>query len=106
MLVPSEPFSDFPHTAPMVIDMGTGFHLRPEGRGFLLAWNDPEETPGYNTDFERSFIEKILNHAADRVPAVENLPINPKRACAGLYDVTPDEHRVLVRGAGVPGLFL
>src|SRR5215470_343429 len=74
MLVPSEPFDDFPHESPMVIDMSNGFHFRPEGRGFLLAWNDPEETPGYKTDFEPSFIEKILIHAANRVPAFENLP--------------------------------
>jgi sarcosine oxidase subunit beta len=106
MLVPSEPFSDFPHTSPMVIDMSTGFHFRPEGRGFLLAWNDPEETPGYKTEFEPSFIEKILMHAADRVPAFENLPINPKRAWAGLYEMTPDHHCVLGPVAAVPGFFL
>ena len=106
MLVPSEPFSAFPHTSPMVIDMSTGFHFRPEGRGFLLAWNDPEETPGYKTDFEPSFIEKILMHAADRVPAFENLPINPKRAWAGLYEMTPDHHCVLGPVAAVPGFFL
>jgi sarcosine oxidase subunit beta len=46
MLVPSEPFDRFPHSSPMVIDMSNGFHFRPEGRGFLMAWNDPEETPG------------------------------------------------------------
>jgi len=106
MLVPSEPFSDFPHTSPMVIDMSTGFHFRPEGRGFLLAWNDPEETPGYKTDFEPSFIEKILMHAANRVPAFENLPINPKRAWAGLYEMTPDHHCILGPVADVPGFFL
>jgi sarcosine oxidase subunit beta len=106
MLVPSEPFSDFPHPSPMVIDMSTGFHFRPEGRGFLLAWNDPEETPGYKTDFEPSFIEKILIHAADRVPAFENLPINPKRAWAGLYEMTPDHHCVLGPVEAVPGFFL
>jgi sarcosine oxidase subunit beta len=106
MLVPSEPFSDFPHSSPMVIDMSTGFHFRPEGRGFLLAWNDPEETPGYKTDFEPSFIEKILIHAADRVPAFENLPINPKRAWAGLYEMTPDHHCILGPVAAVPGFFL
>ena len=106
MLVPSEPFDAFPHTSPMVIDMSTGFHFRPEGRGFLLAWNDPEETPGYKTDFEPSFIEKILMHAADRVPAFENLPVNPKRAWAGLYEMTPDHHCVLGPVAAVPGLFL
>jgi sarcosine oxidase subunit beta len=106
MLVPSEPFSDFPHSSPMVIDMSTGFHFRPEGRGFLLAWNDPEETPGYKTDFEASFIEKILMHAADRVPAFENLPVNPKRAWAGLYEMTPDHHCILGPLADVPGFFL
>jgi sarcosine oxidase, subunit beta len=106
MLVHSEPFSDFPHSSPMVIDMSTGFHFRPEGRGFLLAWNDPEETPGYKTDFEPSFVEKILMHAADRVPAFENLPINPKRAWAGLYEMTPDHHCILGPVADVPGFFL
>jgi sarcosine oxidase, subunit beta len=106
MLVPSEPFSDFPHTSPMVIDMSNGFHFRPEGRGFLLAWNDPEETPGYKFDFEPSFIEKILIHAASRVPAFENLPVNPKRAWAGLYEMTPDHHCVLGPVAAVPGFFL
>jgi sarcosine oxidase subunit beta len=106
MLVPSEPFSDFPHSSPMVIDMSTGFHFRPEGRGFLLAWNDPEETPGYKTNFEPAFIEKILHHAADRVPVFENLPINPRRAWAGLYEMTPDHHCILGPVAGVPGFYL
>jgi sarcosine oxidase, subunit beta len=106
MLVPSEPFDEFPHSSPMVIDMSTGFHFRPEGRGFLLAWNDPEETPGYKTEFEPSFIEKILIHAADRVPAFENLPVNPKRAWAGLYEMTPDHHCILGPVAAVPGFFL
>jgi glycine/D-amino acid oxidase-like deaminating enzyme len=106
MLVPSEPFDSFPHTSPMVIDMSTGFHFRPEGRGFLLAWNDPEETPGYKTEFEPSFIEKILMRAADRVPAFENLPVNPKRAWAGLYEMTPDHHCILGPVGDVPGFFL
>jgi len=106
MLVPSEPFEEFPHSSPMVIDMSTGFHFRPEGRGFLLAWNDPEETTGFKTDFENSFIEKILTRAADRVPAFETLPINPKRAWAGLYEMTPDHHSILGPVDSVPGFFL
>ena len=67
MLVPTEPFDQFPHTAPMIVDMSNGFHFRPEALGFLLAWNDPEETPGYKMDFEPEFIEKILTRAAARV---------------------------------------
>ena len=105
MLVPTEPFDQFPHTAPMIIDMSNGFHFRPESRGFLLAWNDPEETPGYKTDFEPSFIEKILTRAADRVPAFENLAVNPKRAWAGLYEMTPDHHPILGESPEVPGFF-
>ncbi|HSM86137.1 MAG TPA: FAD-dependent oxidoreductase [Candidatus Limnocylindrales bacterium] len=106
MLVPSEPFDDFPHSSPMVIDMSNGFHFRPEGRGFLLAWNDPDETPGFKTDFEPSFIEKILIRAANRVPAFENLPVNPKRAWAGLYEMSPDHHAILGPVDEVPGFYL
>jgi sarcosine oxidase subunit beta len=106
MLVPTEPFDQFPHTAPMIIDMSNGFHFRPEALGFLLAWNDPEETPGYKTEFEPSFIEKILTRAASRVPVFESLPVNPKRAWAGLYEMTPDHHPILGEVPGVPGFFL
>jgi sarcosine oxidase subunit beta len=106
MLVPSEPFDEFPHSSPMVIDMTNGFHFRPEGRGFLMAWNDPEETPGFKTDFENSFIEKVLTRAADRVPVFENLAVNPKRAWAGLYEMTPDHHAILGPVENVPGFFL
>jgi sarcosine oxidase, subunit beta len=106
MLVPTEPFDQFPHSAPMIIDMSNGFHFRPEALGFLLAWNDPEETLGYKTDFDPAFIEKILIRAADRVPAFENLAVNPKRAWAGLYEMTPDHHPILGEVPGVPGFFL
>jgi len=106
MLVPTEPFDQFPHSAPMIIDMSTGFHFRPEGLGFLLAWNDPEETTGYKLDFEPAFIEKILTRAANRVPIFENLAVNPKRAWAGLYEMTPDHHPILGDAPGVPGFFL
>ncbi len=105
MLVPTEPFEQFPHTAPMIVDMSNGFHFRPESRGFLLAWNDPEETPGYKTDFDAGFIEKILTRAADRVPVFENLAVNPQRAWAGLYEMTPDHHPILGESAEVPGFF-
>jgi sarcosine oxidase, subunit beta len=105
MLVPSEPFDQFPHTAPMIIDMSNGFHFRPQARGFLLAWNDPEETSGYKTDFDPNFVEKILTRAADRVPCFADLPVNPKRAWAGLYEMTPDHHPILGEAPDLPGLF-
>jgi sarcosine oxidase subunit beta len=107
MLIPTEPFADFPHSSPMIIDMSNGFHFRPEALGFLLAWNDPEEnTFGYNTDFDAGFIEKVLTRAADRVPCFENLAVNPKRCWAGLYEMTPDHHAILGPVPEAPGFFL
>lgn len=106
MLVPTEPFSEFPHTAPMIIDMSNGFHFRPESLGFLLAWNEPGERVGFDTDFEPEFIEKILTHAARRVPCFENLAVNPKKAWAGLYEVTPDHHCILGSVETLNGFFL
>ena len=109
MLVPTEPFDQFPHSAPMIIDMSNGFHFRPEARGFLLAWNDPEEVPPspptYKTDFDPAFLEKILTRAAARVPVFENLAVNPRRAWAGLYEMTPDHHPILGEVPEVPGFF-
>jgi len=89
----------------MVIDMSTGFHFRPEGVGLLMAWNDPEETPGFKTAFDPAFIEKILVHAVNRVPCFEDLQVNPRRAWAGLYAMSPDHHAIIGPAPGVPGLF-
>ncbi|HLY17025.1 MAG TPA: FAD-dependent oxidoreductase [Bryobacteraceae bacterium] len=105
MLVPTEPFPGLPERLPMVIDMSTGFHFRPEGLGLLMAWNDPEETSGFKMDFDPPFVEKILTHAVNRVPCFEDLQVNPHRAWAGLYAVTPDHHAIIGPAPGVPGLF-
>jgi glycine/D-amino acid oxidase-like deaminating enzyme len=104
-LVPTEPFVELPQRFPMVIDMSTGFHFRREGKGILLAWNDPDETPGFKTEFDTSFIEKILTHAASRVPVLAEAEVNPRRAWAGLYEMTPDHHAIIGPAPNVEGLF-
>jgi sarcosine oxidase subunit beta len=104
-LVPTEPFDGLPKRFPMVIDMSTGFHFRREGKGILLAWNDPEETPGFKTDFDPGFIEKILTHAASRVPPLAEAEVNPRRAWAGLYEMTPDHHAIIGPAPSVAGLY-
>ena len=104
-LVPTEPFAELPQRFPMVIDMSTGFHFRREGKGILLAWNDPQETPGFKTEFDPSFIEKILTHAASRVPVLAEAGVNPRRAWAGLYEMTPDHHCIIGPAPSVEGLY-
>jgi sarcosine oxidase subunit beta len=106
MLVPTEPFDKVSHESPMVVDMTTGFHYRPEGRGLLMAWNDPEETPGFKTNFDPAFIEKVLTRGVSRLPVLEEAEVNPKRAWAGLYEMTPDHHPVIGQVKSLPGMFL
>ena len=105
MLVPTEPFDKIAHTAPMVVDMTTGFHFRPEGMGLMMAWNDPEETPGFKTNFDPVFVEKILTRGVDRLPCLEEAEVNPKRAWAGLYEMTPDHHPILGPAHGIAGMY-
>jgi sarcosine oxidase subunit beta len=105
MLVPTEPTDLIPHSSPMVVDMGSGFHFRPEGAGILLAWNDAAETPGYKMSFDPAFIEKVLTHAVERLPGLEEVPVNPRRAWAGLYEMTPDHYPVLGPDPRVKGFF-
>src|SRR5882762_9911060 len=104
-LVPTEPFDGLPKRFPMVIDMSTGFHFRREGKGILLAWNDPAETPGFKTEFDPTFVEKILTHAASRVPCLAEAEVNPRRAWAGLYEMTPDHHAIIGPAPNVAGLY-
>jgi sarcosine oxidase subunit beta len=106
MLVPTEPFDKISHGAPMTVDLSTGFHFRPEGLGILMAWADPQEKPSFNTNFDRSFVEKVLTLGVSRLPVLEEVAVNPSRAWAGLYEMTPDHHPILGPAPGMPGLFL
>jgi sarcosine oxidase, subunit beta len=106
MLVPTEPFDKISHGAPMTIDLGSGFHFRPEGLGLLMAWCDPAEKPSFNTNFDRAFVEKILTLGVARVPVLEEVAVNPSRAWAGLYEMTPDHHPILGRAPGIDGFWL
>jgi sarcosine oxidase subunit beta len=105
-IVKTEPFEQLSSALPMVIDMSSGFHFRPEGSSFLLAWPDPEQTHGFRTDFDYSFIEKILTRAVNRVPVFADVEVNPRRCWAGMYEMTPDHHAIIGRAPGIDGMFL
>ncbi len=105
-IVKTEPFEQLSSRLPMVIDMSSGFHFRPEGSSFLLAWPDPEQTHGFRTDFDYGFIEKILTRAVNRVPVFADVEVNPRRCWAGMYEMTPDHHAIIGLAPGVEGMFL
>jgi sarcosine oxidase, subunit beta len=105
MLVLTEPFSGLPECLPMMIDMSTGWHFRQEGLGLLMAWASPDQQPGFRADFDPAFIERILTHAAARVPDFANLAVNPRRCWAGLYEMSPDHHAILGPAPDVRGFY-
>lgn len=99
-----------PDKLPMVIDMSSGFHFRPDTTAphtnILLAWPDPEETHDFNAEYDSSFTNKVLSLARHRVPSWTDLEIDAKRCRAGLYEMTPDHHAIIGLAPDVAGLYL
>jgi sarcosine oxidase subunit beta len=99
-----------PENGPMVIDLSNGFHFRQDRNSLrnhvLLAWPDPDEQTGYNTNYDSQFTTKILARASNRVPSWSNLEIDKQRCRAGLYEMTPDHHAIIGEAPGVRGFFL
>jgi sarcosine oxidase subunit beta len=98
---------ELPANLPMVIDLGDGFHFRPvrdSKNELLIAYPDPAERPGYKTDFDPSFIEKVQPKAKHRAPFLTGAEIVHEKCRAGLYEMTPDHHAIL-GGCEVEGLY-
>lgn len=101
----SGPCPALPALIPMTIDADTGVLVRREGERILIAWSNPDEPPGYNTQFDPSFVERFGEALERRFPLVAEAGIDLRRSWAGLYEVTPDHHAVLGE-SGVPGFLL
>ncbi len=104
--------TDLPPNLPMVIDIGSGFHFRP-ARDFTssepaklneILFAYPDESDSFDTNFDKSFIEKVYEKAKHRSPFLfETMPILD-RCRAGLYENTPDHHAIL-GGCNIEGLY-
>jgi len=105
-LVVSGPCRALPAVIPMTIDADSGVLIRREGERVLIAYADPDEPAGFNTDFDPDFPEKIADAVEARFPVVAAAGIDLRRSWAGLYEVTPDHHAVLGEVPGHPGLLL
>ena len=86
-------FPAVPRTNPMTVDFQTSLHFHPEGDGVLIGMSDRAEAPGYATDVNWDFLEKMFEQAARRAPALAGAGI--KTAWAGLYESTPDHQAIL-----------
>jgi sarcosine oxidase subunit beta len=86
-------FPALPRTTPMTVDFRTSLYFHPEGDGVLIGMSDRSEPPGFVTDVNWEFLEKMFEQAALRAPALASAGV--KTAWAGLYESTPDHQAIL-----------
>ncbi|MEU4776734.1 FAD-binding oxidoreductase [Micromonospora sp. NPDC023633] len=101
-LVLTEPVADLDPATPFTIDFGTAFYFRAEGAGLLLGMSDPNEQPGFTTDWSEDWLTDVAAAVQRRAPALTDVGLTT--GWAGLYEMTPD-HNALI-GTGGDGRFL
>jgi sarcosine oxidase subunit beta len=96
-----------PAELPMTIWMGDGFHFRGrDGRVLLLKPNPGAPDDAFSTALEADWIDEVVSLARERVPALAEVKIEPRRSWAGLYEMSPDKHALLGRAPGCENLWL
>ena len=89
----TDTFPAVPRTTPMTVDFRTSLYFHPEGDGVLIGMSDRSEAPGFGTDVNWEFLDKMFEQAARRAPALAGAGV--KTAWAGLYEITPDHQAIL-----------
>jgi sarcosine oxidase, subunit beta len=90
---------------PMCVDLDTGVLIRREASGgFVVAWSDPDDPPGWDTNVDPRFLEQLAVRVGNRFPLLEDLPLDPRQCWAGLYPETPDHHAVVGPAPELPAL--
>jgi sarcosine oxidase subunit beta len=81
---------------PMCVDVDTGVLCRREEHGgYVLAYSDPNDRPGWDISVDPKFLEDLAERVGNRFPMLEELPIDPRHCWAGLYPETPDHHAII-----------
>jgi len=96
-------FPDISRTTPMTVDFATSFYFHPEGDGVLMGMSDRDEPSTFNTDVNWDLLERTVQVASHRAPALEGASI--RSAWAGLYETTPDHQAILGPVRSVEGFW-
>ena len=100
----SEPFDLLPRRFPNVIDLHVGWYFWREGAGILMSGMKDSHS-SFDTHVDWEGLAHVAEFATHRHPALEHAHFG-KRAYAGLYDVSPDDHAILGQAPGIAGLYL
>ena len=81
---------------PMCVDLDTGVLVRREvAGGYVVAYSDPEDEPGWDVSVDPKFFEDLADRIGNRFPFLEEAPVDPARSWAGLYPETVDHHAIV-----------
>ncbi|GAC1337903.1 MAG: FAD-binding oxidoreductase [Myxococcales bacterium] len=101
------PCAVFPDDLPMTIFVEDGFHLRVrDGRVLLLLPTPGNPADPFDDSVEDAWLARVARVAAERVPALAGVPIDPARSWAGLYEMSPDKHALVGALPACPNFFL
>jgi sarcosine oxidase subunit beta len=100
----TKPLAFVDEKLPMIVDMKTGVYMHRESGGLLLGLADKDEPPGFDTSVNWDFLEKVVEGAMERIPALGEAEI--ATGWAGLYETTPDHNSILGPPANVQGFML
>ncbi len=89
---------------PMIVDMGSGVYMHRESGGMLLGLANKDEPPGFDTRVDWEFLERMIEPAVHRLPALETAEVS--NGWSGLYETTPDHNAVIGPPAHMAGLML
>ena len=89
---------------PMIVDMKSGVYMHRESGGMLLGLANKDEPAGFELSVDWDFVERVVEPAIHRLPALEAAEIS--NGWAGLYETTPDHNAVIGPPARVEGLML
>jgi sarcosine oxidase, subunit beta len=87
------PTPGLPDRLPLTIDFSTGLYFHREGPGLLFGMADPEQPAGFDAETDPAWLEKVMEVAVRRLPALLDMGI--AGGWKGYYEVTPD-HNALV----------
>jgi sarcosine oxidase, subunit beta len=101
------PCTRLPPDMPMTIFAGDGFHFRVRNGRVLLLWPSPG-VPGQPFDIpvDPAWISAVTRMAHERVPTLQDIPIDVAASWAGLYEMSPDKHAILGRAPGMDNFYL
>ena len=96
-----------PAAMPMTVWVEDAFHVRARDGRVLLVWPTPgDPRDPESTAVEQDWLEQVREKAAERVPPLAGIPVDPTRSWAGLYEMSPDQHALLGRAPECDNLYL